>query len=111
MRLDSLARVFQPPPPRWGLRGDPYLWQEMEQALAAAPLPASPAALADLLANLYLQLVGEAPHASRHTFVARFAHGGMSSGYVDADFWLTQGLPLLQRRLLALLAAGSGAPT
>jgi len=93
------------------LRGDPYLWQEMEHALAAAPLPASPAAVADLLANLYLQLVGEALHAGRHTFVARFAHGGMSSGYVDADFWLTQGLPLLQRRLLTLLAAGLGAAT
>ena len=93
------------------MRGDPYLWQEMERTLAAAPLPASPAALADLLANLYLKLVGEAPRAGRQTFVARFAHGGMSSGYVDADFWLTPCLPLLQRRLLALLAAGSGAPT
>jgi len=93
------------------LRGDPYLWQEMEQALAAAPLPVSPAALADLVANLYLQLVGEAPHAGRHTFVACFAHGGMNSGYVDADFWLTQGLPLLQRRLLALLATRRGAAT
>ena len=107
----SLARIFQPPPTRWGLRGDPYLWQEMEQTLAAVPLPASPAAVDDLLASLYLQLVGEAPRAGRHTFVARFAHGGMSSGYVDADFWLTQGLPLLQRRLLALLAAGPGATT
>jgi hypothetical protein len=47
--------------------------------------------------------VGEAPSAGRRPFVARYAHGGMSSGYVDADFWLTQGLPLLKSRLLALL--------
>jgi hypothetical protein len=47
--------------------------------------------------------VGEAPRAGRHTFVARYAHGGMSSGYIDADFWLAHGLPLLRRRLLALL--------
>jgi len=62
----------------------------------------------DALASLYLKLVGEAPSAGRCTFVAHFAHGGMSSGYVDADFWLTQGLPLLKRRLLA---AGLGAAT
>jgi hypothetical protein len=27
----------------------------------------------------------------------------MSSGHVDAGFWLTQGFPLLKRRLLAHL--------
>ena len=104
MDAASLAFVFQPPPPRWGLRGDPYLWQELAQALAARPLPSSPAAIDALLASCYLALVGEAPGAGRRTFVPRYAHGGMSSGYVDADFWLVQGLPLLKRRLLALLA-------
>ena len=99
-----LAHIFQPPPARWGLRGDPYLWQELEPALAEQPLPDSPAAIDTLLVSLYLKLVGEAPGAGRHTFVARYAHGGMSSGYVDADFWLTQGFPLLKSRLLALLA-------
>lgn len=103
MDAASLAAVCQPPPARWGLRGDPYLWQELAQALAAQPLPASPAAVDSYLTSIYEQLVGEAPHAGRYTFVARFAHGGMSSGHVDAGFWLTQGLPLLRGRLLALL--------
>ena len=103
MEAASLTAIFQPPPPRWGLRGDPYLWQELAQALAEHPLPAGPAAIDALLAALYQKLVGEAPSAGRRSFVARYAHGGMSSGYVDADFWLTQGLPLLKRRLLALL--------
>lgn len=102
MDTASLAFVCQPPPPRWGLRGDPYLWQELAQALAEQPLPTS-AAVDEVLAALYQKLVGEAPGPGRYTFVARYAHGGMSSGYVDAGFWLTHGLPLLKRRLLALL--------
>jgi len=103
MDAASLRAVCQPPPARWGLRGDPYLWQELTQALAAQPLPTSPAAVDSLLTSLYAQLVGEAPRTGRHTFVPRYAHGGMGSGYVDADFWLTYGLPLLRRRLRALL--------
>ena len=104
MATTSLPAILQPLPPRWGLRGDPYLWQELAQALAERPLPDSPAAADALLASVYLALVGEAPSPGRHTYVARYAHGGMSSGYVDADFWLAHGLPLLKRRLLALLA-------
>ena len=103
MDSTSLTFVFQPLPTQWGLRGDPYLWQELEQTLADRPLPASAAAIDDLLSSCYLSLVGEAPSAGRRTFVARYAHGGMSSGYVDADFWLARGLPLLRHRLLALL--------
>jgi molybdenum cofactor cytidylyltransferase len=103
MNATALQHVFQPPPPRWGLRGDPYLWQDLEQALAAQPQPGSPAAVDALLARLYLALVGENPSAGHRTYVPRYAHGGLSSGYVDADFWLTQGLPLLRQRLLGLL--------
>jgi len=103
MDAASLVAVCQPPPARWGLRGDPYLWQELAQALAEQPLPTSPVAVDSLVAGLYAQLVGEAPRPGCHTFVARYAHGGMSSGYVDADFWLDHGLPLLRQRLLALL--------
>ena len=47
--------------------------------------------------------MGEAPNVGRQPFVARYAHGGLSSGRVAADFWLTQGFPLLKKRLLAQL--------
>lgn len=85
----SLQQLLHPPPSRWGLRGDPYLWQELAQALAEQPLPTSAAAADALLTSLYLALVGEAPAAGRQPFVAHYAHGGMSSGHVAADFWLT----------------------
>ena len=93
--------LSQPLPAQWGLRGDPYLWQELVQALAAQPLPSSPAAADALLARLYQELVGEAPSAGRQPFVARYAFGGMRNGRVSADFYLSQCFPLLKSRLLA----------
>lgn len=104
MDATALQRVFQPTPSQWGLRGDPYLWQELEQVLAYLQPPADQSTADALLRALYTNLVGEAPAPGRRVFVARYQGGGMSSGYVDADFWLTRGLPLLQRRLLALRA-------
>ncbi|GAB3637370.1 hypothetical protein GCM10027422_29600 [Hymenobacter arcticus] len=101
MKNPDLQLLIQPTPAQWGLRGDPDLWQELGQALAEQPLASSPAAADALLASLYLALVGEAPATGRQPFVARYAHGGMSSGRVSADFWLTQGFPLLKSRLLA----------
>lgn len=47
--------------------------------------------------------MGEAPVAGRYPLVARYQGGGMSSGRIDAGFWLTQDFPLLKRRLLAQL--------
>ncbi|MDO7874401.1 hypothetical protein Q5H93_06625 [Hymenobacter sp. ASUV-10] len=96
MDAHSLRQIFQPTPGQWGLRGDPYLWQELEQVFAQLQPPADPAAADALLQALYINLVGEAPAPGRPAFVARYAHGGMSSGQVDADFWLTRGFPLLR---------------
>ena len=31
-----LSEMFNIQPPSWGLRGDPYLWEDMKQAFAAA---------------------------------------------------------------------------
>jgi hypothetical protein len=101
---NSIHQYLSEAPARWGLRGDPYLWQELTHALAEQPLPTHEAEADALLAGLYLELVGEALVPGRRPFVARYAHGGMSSGHVAADFWLTEGLPLLKSRLLALAA-------
>ncbi len=98
-----LQRIFEPPPAQWGLRGDPYLWQDLARTMLALPLPESATAADELLRRLYQQLVGEAPAAGRRPFVARYQGGGMSSGHVDANFWLERGFPLLKSRVLAIL--------
>ena len=94
-----MADLFNPPPGQWGLRGDPFLWQEMAQVLAMTDLPNSSADFLELLEDTYAQLVGERLDPSKHSvFVERYSHGGMSSGCVSPAFWQESGFPLLQAR-------------
>ena len=101
-RSQRMADLFDQPPGQWGLRGDPFLWEEMAQALAETDLPHSPAELIVLLESTFAQLVGEPLDPSKHSvFVERYSHGGMSSGCVSPAFWHESGFPLLQARCVA----------
>lgn len=104
-----IGDLFLDRPEQWGMRGDPYLWDEMAAALAHDPIPASDAALHVRLADVFRYLTGAALSDPEEMFkVERFAHGGMSSGFVYREFWLERALPLLARRAGQLRANPSG---
>lgn len=104
MPTKPLSELFQPEPIQWGLRGDPYLWQEMSKALAALPLPPSESQLAEILDATFERLVGLPTSAEESSvFVERHAHGGMSSGHISLKFWRETALPLLLARYDAAL--------
>jgi len=96
----TLAALFRSRPATWGLRGDPGLWEELEQALAGQPAPDCAEALKTLLLDTIEEVLGEPLVRGENRFVPRFARGGMSSGMVCGDFWFDTALPLLQRRWL-----------
>lgn len=108
MELLDLKRVFDLAPGQWGLRGDPYLWQELEHAFAHLQLPRTSQSIDALLTDLYTNLVGEAPVTGRRPYISRYAGGGMSSGTIEASFWLEHGFPELKRRMLELLPTQPG---
>lgn len=90
--------MFQEPE-QWGLRGDPYLWRELKQHLLAAGLPDHADEFGRYLESKFEELVGVPLSECRESvFVDRYAHGGMSSGHVDPDWWRRTGIPLLQER-------------
>ncbi|ALK33206.1 hypothetical protein Bpla01_64820 [Burkholderia plantarii] len=97
----GLAALFAPPPARWGLRGDPYLWDALRARLAGTPLPESDEALDACIALAYAGLTGQPLALSEPVHVPAFAHGGMSSGMVSPAFWTDVALPLLRQRLAA----------
>ncbi|WP_442511262.1 hypothetical protein SH528x_002932 [Novipirellula sp. SH528] len=37
--MTTIADLFDPVPEQWGLRGDPYLWREMQASFADTVLP------------------------------------------------------------------------
>ncbi len=58
----SVANLFVKPT-RWGLRGDLYLWEEMQAAAQQIPLPDTSKELEHILRNLFRELTGELPKA------------------------------------------------
>lgn len=111
MSTYTLSALFQPAPIQWGLRGDPYLWQEMSETLATLPLPPSEAQLAAILDDTFERLVGLSPDSTQSSvFVERHSHGGMSSGGISLVFWRDNGLPLLLARYHAVLTDSDARP-
>lgn len=86
------------PDPWWGLRGDPFLWAELEEVLFDAPLPRTYSAFSLDLEAAFEKATGVPISASGQVHVDRFAHGGMSSGMVSLEFWQQKAFPLLVKR-------------
>jgi hypothetical protein len=103
--------LFDPEPEQWGLRGDPYAWRALREAVRGLPAPQQSGELAQLLRRSFAQVVSSHPDedGSEEVYVPAFAHGGMSSGMVCLPVWRDQLLPLLIARGAPRLASGSPA--
>ena len=90
-----VSEIFSIQPPNWGLRGDPYLWKDMQAAFAEVELPYdSPSLVADIK-RIFQEKTGMELDVAARPFVAEYDHGGASSGKVSGRFWLITAMPLL----------------
>ncbi len=103
--MKLVADLFSPEPDRWGLRGDPWVWQAMRDHLSGAYLPPTLAEVEAMLYAAFNRLVGIdlARAMEPSVYRAEFAHGGMSSGSVHLDTWRAELIPLLVDRARSLL--------
>ncbi len=86
----------------WGLRGDPFLWMEMAQALCHVPLPEYTPELDLILSSTFAALTGQSLDHHDSILVPRFARGGMSSGQIATSHWKETLIPLLHDRTVWL---------
>lgn len=99
----KLSVIFEEKPKQWGFRGDPYFWDYLKE-LAENMDMITPGELEELIRKEYLKLAGK-PLTNEYgdfAVIKQFAHGGMSSGGVDNEWWMQEGIPLLKSRLTAL---------
>jgi molybdenum cofactor cytidylyltransferase len=100
-RPANIADLMQPPPRRWGLRGDPLLWEAMAEALRTHPFPLDEMALNLSFATVFEALTDHpletAPEHLRVTWTRR-ENGGMSNGLVSGPFWRDTCWPLIRDR-------------
>ena len=99
----KLSVIFEEKPKRWGFRGDPYFWDHLKERAEKMDI-VSPAELEKWIKEEYFSLSGKALTDEYGDFavIKQFAHGGMSSGGVDNEWWMNEGIPLLKSRLKAL---------
>jgi hypothetical protein len=103
--MKLVADLFTPTPQRWGLRGDPWVWQAMCDHLSGTYLPPSLAEVEAVLYAAFNRIVGVdlATEVEPSVYRAEFAHGGPSSGGVHLDTWRGDLMPLLMERARAKL--------
>lgn len=94
----TLSQIFQEVPPFWGLRGDPFLWEELKNALGNLAYPDTEEEFNSLLEKTYEQITGRTIRDLQSVFIERFSHGGMSSGQVSPVFWIETGFPMLREQ-------------
>jgi hypothetical protein len=99
----KLSVIFEEKPKRWGFRGDPYFWDYLKN-LAENMDMISADELEKWIKEEYLSLSGKSLTDEYMNFavIEQFAHGGMSSGGVDNEWWVNEGIPLLKSRLASL---------
>ena len=99
----KLSRIFEDRPERWGFRGDPYFWDYLKERADNMDIR-SPDDLEDWIKREYQSLSGKplTDDYGDYAKIRRFAHGGMSSGGVDNQWWMEEGIPLLKSRMGAV---------
>lgn len=93
-----LSELFEEEPDKYGLRGDPYLWDYYKQFFSNIEFPYSETHFCDDIYRLFVDITGEQLRPDTKVYVNEFCGGGMSSGYVSGAFWINEAIPLLVER-------------
>ena len=93
-----VSELFIEKPERYGFRGDPFFWDYLKEYFSAKEFLYSIEQIIDDIYQQFYQVSGEQLTTEANPYVQEFAHGGMSSGRLNGEFWITKGIPLLINR-------------
>src|ERR1700745_1417161 len=85
----KVSALLEPPPRRWGLRGDPHVWEALRLRLADEDMPGTVDEVMSLVHAAFTELTGAdlAGDDEDRVYREQYAHGGMSSGWIDLCTW------------------------
>ena len=98
MKSITIADLFEPKSNQWNLRGDSYLWDELQAYFSDTRLPDSSQELIELLTEAFETLTSHPLQEDKSFFIDKLAKGERLSGAVSTQFWRERALPLLQLR-------------
>lgn len=99
MRL-KVSAIFNERPEKWGLRGDPFLWDDLEREFSQVLLPCTEEEFISKMKEYFFYITGHSLDEIDNFYVEQYNKGGMSSGYICPEVWNNEFLPLLIQRLL-----------
>ena len=97
--MKKVSTIFKDKPEKWGLRGDIYFWDYLENIFNNYELPFDYEQLEKIIRDEHLKLTGKELTNDSNSFCEDFSHGGMSSGCISGEFWTNKAFPLLKERL------------
>ena len=94
--------LFAERPRQWGLRGDPFLWNDLYAALRSMPPPSTSKDLEHLIGRELRRLCGvDVDTTDRESVsIERYRTVGMSGGHIAPRAWRARLVPLLVRRFV-----------
>lgn len=95
---ERMTVLFYESPHSWGLRGDPFLWDEMRRTLGHHSLPATENELKKLIEDAFKFITKKSLYSRSDFYIEKFSNGGMSSGYISIKFWKNTALSFLISR-------------
>jgi hypothetical protein len=85
---------------KWGLRGDPFLWEELRKRAESKVNFRSKQDFEIFIDENFKAITqsGNFSEDGSRVYVKNFNHGGMSGGWIAYNTWITKILPLLKNR-------------
>jgi hypothetical protein len=102
---NDLSLIFERKPSQWGMRGDPFMWDELQEKCVGKPLDLDEDGVVMMVCDYFITVTGKALTYDADAYVEKYAQGGMSSGLVCGMFWMSRGIPLLIDNLRRAKAA------
>ncbi len=96
--INVIRGIFEPTPEKWGLRGDPYLWEDLKKSIKDEGISQDLSEFENQILRLFMQKTGKSIFDKNSVFVDEYAKGGMSSGQVSIDTWRNKLIPLIMTR-------------
>lgn len=103
--MNRLSAIFSDPPGKWGLKGEPLLWEEFRQRFDAQSAPQTEEKFLEELYDAFEELTGRSVSSDTFISVKRYSQGGLGGGLVDPWNWRAVVIPMLARRFREYVAS------
>jgi hypothetical protein len=87
--------LFQREPPRYGYRGDIYLWKDLFNSFTNNLIPETEEDFINQIHDAILKTTEHSVIDGKSFHLKKFDHGGMFGGAICSEYWLNNLIPVL----------------